>query len=115
MADFLAFVADEVQTIDALVDLLAVEHPTPQLFDADAEQLFVVFLDLSSARFVTWKIFVFPFFLIGVVEVILRAAFCGPSGSFLFRSRHLSDLTLSCCCCRLRGSWVVLCFLGYAL
>src|SRR5947199_286529 len=78
MADFLAFVADEVQTIDALVDLLAVEHPTPQLFDADAEQLFVVFLDLSSARFVTWKIFVFPFFLIGVVEVILRAAFCGP-------------------------------------
>src|SRR5581483_778621 len=53
---FVEVVADEVKAVDALVDFFPVEHPAAQLFDADAEQLFVIFLDLAPPRFVAWQI-----------------------------------------------------------
>ena len=52
--DFLAFKADEINSVDALVDFLAVEDPTAEFLDANTQQLFVVLLDLASARFVAW-------------------------------------------------------------
>ena len=59
VADLFALVADEVKTVDALVDLLAIEHATSEFLDADAEEFFVIFLYLAPPRFVTWQIFVF--------------------------------------------------------
>ena len=54
VADFLAFETDKIQAVDALVDLLAVEHAAAQLVDANAEQFFVVLLYLAPAGFITW-------------------------------------------------------------
>src|SRR5262245_931907 len=47
VADLPAGRADEVDAFDRLVDALAVEDATAQLLDADAEQLFVLALDLA--------------------------------------------------------------------
>ena len=71
VADLFAFEANKIEAVDALVDFLAVEHPASEFFDANAEKFFVVFLDLASARFVTWKIFVFRLVVAGVVEISL--------------------------------------------
>ena len=54
VTDFLAFKADEINSVDALIDFLAVEDPTSEFLDANTQQLFVVLLDLASARFVAW-------------------------------------------------------------
>jgi hypothetical protein len=54
VTDFFAFKADEIDPVDALVDFLTVEDPTSEFLDANAQELFVVFLDLASARFVAW-------------------------------------------------------------
>ena len=54
VTDFFAFEADEINSVDALIDFLAVEDPTSEFLDANAQQLFVVLLDLTSARFVAW-------------------------------------------------------------
>jgi len=54
VADFFALEADEVQAVDALVDLLAVEHSAAKFFDADTEKFFVVFLYFAASGFVTW-------------------------------------------------------------
>jgi len=90
VADFFALVADEVDSIDALVDFFPIEHAAPELIDADAQELFVVLFDLAPAGFVTGKIFVFRFFVRTIVDVVVSAIFARPSGTFLFWSRHFS-------------------------
>ena len=56
VADLLALGADEVDAFDGLVDALAVEDAALQLLDADAEQVFVLALDLAAAGFVFGEI-----------------------------------------------------------
>lgn len=59
VADFLALVADKVEPVDAFVNLLAIEHPTAEFFDADAEEFLVIFLYLAPPGFVAWQVFIF--------------------------------------------------------
>src|SRR5581483_1610636 len=88
VADALALEADEVKAVDALVDFFPVEHPAAQLFDADAEQLFVIFLDLAPPRFVAWQILVFGLVVGAVVDVVVGAVLAGAAGNFLLRPWH---------------------------
>ncbi len=88
MADFFALEADEVETVDAFVDLFAVEHAALELIDADAEEFFVILLDLAPSGFVTWQIFVFRLIVRAVIDVVVRPIFGGPAGAFLFCPRH---------------------------
>jgi hypothetical protein len=71
VADSFAFEADEIDSVDALVDFLSVENPAAEFLDANAQQLFVVLLDLASPRFVTWKILIFGFLVTGILEIVV--------------------------------------------
>jgi hypothetical protein len=77
MTDPFAGEADEVKTVDALVDLFPVEHAAAKFFDADAEKLFVIFLYLASSGFVTWKIFVIRLIVRAVIDIIMAPVFAG--------------------------------------
>ena len=72
MADFFAFEADKINSVYALVDFLAIEDPASEFLNTNAEQLFIILLDLAPARFVTWQIFVFAFIMAGVVKIVIR-------------------------------------------
>jgi hypothetical protein len=89
VADSFTFEADKINSIYALVDLLSVEDPTSEFLDPNAQQLFVVLLDLASARLVAWQIFVVGFVVARVVEVVIRPVFRRSSRSLLFCSWHV--------------------------
>ena len=74
VTDLLARGADEVDALDGLVDALAVEDATLQLLDADAEQLFVLPLDLPPSRLVLRKL------LLGLVDAVLLVVDRGGEG-----------------------------------
>jgi 23S rRNA pseudouridine1911/1915/1917 synthase len=59
VADLLALDADEVDTLDRLVDALAIEDAPLQLLDADSQQCLVLALDLAPAGFISGKVAVF--------------------------------------------------------
>src|SRR5262249_11722292 len=65
VADLPAGRADEVDALDRLVDALPVEDPPPQLLDPDAEQLFVLPLDLAAPGLVLREL------LFGLVSRVL--------------------------------------------
>ena len=94
MTDLFALEADEIETVDALVDFLTVEHPPSELIDADAEEIFVIFFNFAPARFVTWKIFVIRLVMAAVVDIVGSAIFGWPSRAFLFCPWHRSRLML---------------------
>jgi len=103
--DFLAFEADEVDTVNALVDFFTIENPAPELLYANAQKLFVVFLDLASARLVTWKIFIVRFFVAGLIEIVVGTPLRGSSCGFLFCSWHVFQSVFLVELCRVqRGS-----------
>src|SRR6185503_9751789 len=69
VAHLLAGGADEVDALDGLVDALAVQDAPLELLDANAEQLFVLALDLPAASLVLRKLFLAVFHgLLFVVE-----------------------------------------------
>jgi len=83
MADPFACEADEVKTVDALVDLFPVEHAAAKFFDADAEKLFVIFLYFASSGFVTWKIFIFRLIVRAVIDIVMAPVFAAAGAFFL--------------------------------
>ena len=89
VADFLALVADEVKTVDALVDFLAIEHPASEFFNPNTEQILVIFLYLAAPSFVTGKVFAFGLVMGAVVDVVVGAVFGGSPSAFFLRPWHL--------------------------
>jgi hypothetical protein len=65
MTDFLTFGANEIDPINAFVDLFSVKDATLELLDPDPEQIFVILLDLQSSRLIARQPLV----------LILRASF----------------------------------------
>ena len=94
VADFSALEADEIEAVDALVDFLAVEHSSPELIDADAQEIFVVLFYFAPAGFVTWKIFVVRLIVGAVVDIVGGAVLGWPSRAFLFCPWHFSRFML---------------------
>jgi hypothetical protein len=88
VTDLAALLANEVETVDAFVDLFPVEHAPAQLLDPNAEQLFVIFLDFTPSGFVAWKIFVFGFIVTAVIDVIVRAILGGSTSAFFLGPGH---------------------------
>jgi hypothetical protein len=72
VANLLAFHADKIDTVDAFVNLLAIEHASFQFVHPNSQQLFVVLFDFASASLVTWKVLVVDFIVTGLIEVTLR-------------------------------------------
>ena len=91
MTDPFAGEADEVKTVDALVDLFPVEHAAAKFFDADAEKLFVIFLYLASSGFVTWKIFVIRLIVRAVIDIVMAPVFAA-AGAFSLPVASFSKL-----------------------
>src|SRR5262249_15503717 len=56
VTDLRALGTDEIDALDRLVDALAIQDPTAQLLDTDAEQVFVLTFDLAPPRFVLRKL-----------------------------------------------------------
>src|SRR5262249_61217803 len=88
VADLLAGGADEVDTLDGLVDPLAVQDPTLQLLDADAEELLVLPLDLAPPGLVLGKLFLR---LVDCLLFVVERAVC-----FRFRPGALVALARAC-------------------
>ena len=89
VADFFAFVANEIETVDALVDFFAVQHAAAEFLDTDTEKLFIVPLYLAPAGFVTRKIFIFRLVMGAVVDIIVTSVFGRPCRALLLCSWHL--------------------------
>src|SRR5208282_6470014 len=85
VTDFQAYAADEVYALDRLVDSFAVENPSAQLLDSDAEQLAVLALDFSPAGFVLGKVGIFLRLVRHVAE---RGVLLALGGLALARSAH---------------------------
>jgi hypothetical protein len=79
VANFLAFPADIINSVDALVDFFAVEDASLKFFDTDAEKVLVVLFDLVSSGLVAGKVLLVGLIVVGVVEKVLRSSFRGPT------------------------------------
>src|SRR5215467_683922 len=85
MAHLQTITADEVDALDGLVDTLAIENTTAELFDADAEQLGILALYLAPSGLVLGKVRIFIGFVRHIPETCVPVAL----GSLAFpRSTH---------------------------
>src|SRR5208282_1347569 len=85
VTDFQAYAADEVDALDRLVNSFAVENPSAQLLDSDAEQFAVLALDFSPAGFVLGKVGIFVRLVRHIAE---RGVLLTLGGLALARSAH---------------------------
>ena len=70
MANFHALDADKVDAFNSLVDPLAVENPSLELFDADTEKVHILALDLTPSCFVFRQVGIFFGFFRGLREIV---------------------------------------------
>jgi hypothetical protein len=89
VADFFALKADEVEPIDALVDLFSVENSSFQLLDANSEQFFIVSFYFASSSLVAWEILIVELIMAAIVNVLMSSVF-GSSRGFLFGPGHFA-------------------------
>jgi hypothetical protein len=86
VGDLLARKTNEIDAVDALIDLLAIEHAPLQFLDPDSQQFLITLLDLEPASLVAGQSLLFGLVVILFVE---RAAAPRPArGGFFLRPRH---------------------------
>ena len=90
MTDFLAFEANEIDALNALVDFFPIKDSALELLDSDTQQLFVIVFYFSPACLVAGKVLIFQSFLAGVVgKAVMTPLGCLTFMALFLRPRHL--------------------------